>query len=76
MDPKTKDLNLLLIFMSGWEEESRKMPGKKVLRAWKGFRFDILNQLERENMIRQFENTLIMTDNGVRKAVQLSQKYL
>jgi hypothetical protein len=76
MDAKTKNLNLLLIYMSGWEEDSRKTPGKKVIRAWKGFRYDILNALERENMIRQFRQSLIMTEEGIAKARQLTQQYL
>lgn len=76
MDVKTKDLYLLLIYMSAWEEESRKKPGAKVLRAWKGLRFDILNVLERENMIRQYRHSLIMTDAGIERAQQLTQKYL
>ena len=57
MDSKVKDLNLLLLYLTGWEEESRKEPGEKVLRSWKGYLFEILNELERENMILQYNNT-------------------
>jgi len=33
---KLADLSLLLLFLSGWEEESRQFPGEKIFRAWKG----------------------------------------
>jgi len=76
MDTRVKDLNLLLIYLSGWEEDSTRKPGSKIFRAWKGYLFDILNELERENLIRQFTKSLILTDEGKSKAEGLKQKFL
>jgi hypothetical protein len=30
MEEKIKDLNMLLMFLTGWEEDSRKNPGEKI----------------------------------------------
>lgn len=76
MDPKVKELNLLLIYLTGWEEDSKKTPGSKVYKAWNGYLFDIINELERENLIRQFTKILILTEQGKSKAEVLKQKYL
>lgn len=76
MDAKTKDLNLLLIYLSGWESEDRKEAGKKVYRAWKGYLFDILDELEREDMIRQYRSTVELTPRGKSRAMQLRRRFL
>ena len=76
MDTRLKDLNLLLIYLSGWDEDSTRVPGKKVFRAWKGYLFDILNELERDNLIRQFRKSLILTDEGLKKARGLKEKFM
>ena len=49
----TKAVVLLAIFLQGWKEESTRNPGEFVLRAWKGYKFDILNELQAEGMIFQ-----------------------
>lgn len=78
MDEKIKDLNLLLLYLCGWQEDSRQSPGEKIFRSWKGFPFSILNQLEEEKMIRQIKNgkSVIITDLGQRRAQQLKEKLL
>jgi hypothetical protein len=44
MDEKTlQELTLLLIYLTGWEEDKRNSPGEKVFRAWKGYKFEILD---------------------------------
>jgi hypothetical protein len=43
-----KDIMLLLIRLTCWEEDKRNEPGVKVFRAWKGYKWDILDDLERE----------------------------
>lgn len=75
MDAKTKELNLLLMYLSGWKSEDRKDIGKTVFRAWKGYDFDILDELERENMLRQYRSTVALTPQGIIKAQQLRTKY-
>lgn len=79
MKDKVKDLSLLLIGLTAWEEDSRNEPGAKVTKAWTGYLFDVLNQLEDENFIVQFRGnakTLILTKEGKEKALQLRQNYL
>jgi hypothetical protein len=78
MDERIKDLNLLLLYLCGWQEDSRQTPGEKVFRSWKGFLFNILNQLEEEKMIRQIKGgkSLIITDAGLHRAQQLKEKML
>lgn len=78
MDEKIKELNLLLLYLSGWEEDSRKNPGEKIFRAWNGFLFEVLNKLEEEDYIRQFRNakSVILTPQGISKAEELKKEYL
>jgi hypothetical protein len=78
MEEKIKELNLLLMFLTGWEEDSRKTPGEKVFRAWKGYLFETLNKLADDKLIIQFQNTksVMLTDAGKQKAEQLKKQYL
>lgn len=45
MGKKIEELCLLLMFLTGWEEESRQKPGEKIFQAWKGHLFETLNKL-------------------------------
>ena len=78
MDQKIKDLNLLLLYLSGWEEESKREPGKKIIRAWKGYLFEVLNELQDEDFIYQIKDgkSVILRDEGIKKAEKLKEKYL
>ena len=78
MEQKIKDLNLLLLYLSGWEEDSRNSPGEKVFRSWKGYLFEVLNEMEEEDLIKQFRNTksVVLTEKGIEKAEQLKEKIL
>ena len=66
----TKELCLAMLFLTGWEEESR---GGKIFRAWKGYLFELLNALAEEKFIIQFANTksVTLTDAGVERAKQI-----
>jgi len=77
MDDKVKELNLLLLYLTGWEEDSRQNPGEKIFRAWKGFLFEVLNELEKQQLIRQFFNakTVTLTDAGKKAAEALKARY-
>jgi hypothetical protein len=72
-----QELTLLLILLTGWEEDKRNEPGKKVFRAWKGYRFETLAEIQEQNFIYQIPGgkSLILTDEGKRKAEELRQKY-
>ena len=78
MEQLIKELNLLLIYLTGWEEDSQQEPGEKIFRSWKGYLFETLNELEDESMIRQFRNakSLLLTPVGMEKARELKEKYL
>ena len=78
MEEKIKELNLLLILLTGWEEDSRKTPGEKVFRAWKGYLFKTLNTLADEKLIIQSKDTksVILTDSGKQLAEKLKTQYL
>lgn len=73
-----KDLNLLLLYLSGWEEDSRRRPGEKVFRSWKGYLFDALNALEEGEMIEQFHNlkSVLITPKGIERARELKERFL
>jgi hypothetical protein len=75
IDPEIMELNLILIYLNGWQEDSRKEVFSKVFRSWKGYPFDILNELEKQNMIRQFDKSLVVTKVGISKAEWLLEKY-
>lgn len=77
MEKRILDLNLLLMYLSGWEEESRKNPGEKFYRAWKGFLFTTLNTLADEKLIIQSKDTksVILTEAGKQKAKQLQSQF-
>ena len=70
---KINDLSLLLLHLTGWEENDRQNEGLKIERSWKGYLFECLNTLEEEKMIRQFQNTksVIVTHEGRVKAEKL-----
>lgn len=77
MDPKLKELNLLVLYLSGWEEDSRKNPGQKIYRSWKGYLFEIINEFEQQELITQHRNSksVVFTEAGRRRAEEIKRKY-
>jgi cytoplasmic iron level regulating protein YaaA (DUF328/UPF0246 family) len=77
MEKMIQDLCLLLMFLTGWEEDSRKNQGEKIYRAWKGYLFEVLNKLADDKLIVQFANTksVTLTDAGKQKAQQLKEQF-
>jgi len=78
LDPRVKDLSLLLMLLTGWEEDKRNAPGEKVFKSWTGYLFEVLNELEHEKSIYQYRNTrlLVLTEEGKRRALEVRNKYL
>lgn len=76
MEKMIQDLCLLLMFLTGWEEDSRQKPGEKIFRAWKGYLFEVLNRLADDKMIVQFQNTksITLTEAGKQRARQLKEQ--
>jgi DNA-binding PadR family transcriptional regulator len=77
MEKMIQDLCLLLMFLTGWEEDSRQKPGEKIFRAWKGYLFETLNKLADDKLIVQFANTksVTLTEAGKQRAKQLKDKF-
>ena len=83
MDEKKKEkiateLTLLLIYLTGWEEDKRNAPGEKVSRAWKGYKFEVLDELQSQDLINQIPGgkSLLLNDEGKQKARELIKKYV
>jgi hypothetical protein len=76
MNEQMSNLTLLLMYLTGWEEDSRKNPGEKIFRAWKGYMFQIVNKLSDEKLIIQIPNakSIILTESGIEKAKALKEK--
>ena len=66
------DLTLILIYLSSWTERPGEAP-----RFWKGFQFEILNQLGDEGLIQDSRRakSAYLTDAGVRRARELLTHY-
>lgn len=71
-----KDLNMLVLYLSGWEEESQYHPGEVVFRAWRGYLFEVLNALEKEGLIYQHHgmSTVILTGKGIARAKAIRKR--
>jgi len=78
VNEKVKDLNLLLLYLSGWEEDSRRSPGEKIFRAWKGYLFEVLDALEELEMIEQLPNrkSVVITAKGIERARGLQERFM
>ena len=61
-----KSIVMLCLYLSGWEEDSRKNPGEKIFRSWKGYLFQMLNELTSDGLIIQNSNykSVLLTDKG------------
>ncbi|MCU0289753.1 MAG: hypothetical protein MUF15_25585 [Acidobacteria bacterium] len=74
MNKTILDLNLMALYLNSWEEE-HKITGKKILRAGKNFLFDLLNHMERENLIKQYTKSITFTEDGKAYAENLLSDY-
>jgi len=72
------ELALILIYLTGWEEDKRNAPGKKNFRAWKGYKFEVLDELQGQGLIRQTPGgkSLLLHEKGQQKALELIKKYI
>jgi hypothetical protein len=72
------ELTLLLIYLTGWEEDKRNAPGEKEFRAWKGYKFEILDELQSQGLIHQVPGgkSLLLNEKGKEKARELIKKYI
>ena len=79
-----KELTLLLIYLSSWEEdgyvyEKDEIIPTKTKVCWKGYSFDILNELVDENYLydsKHSNKSVTLTKEGEEYARSLLDKYL
>lgn len=74
MEEQIKELTLLLLYLNSWIE---KEPYGEFHRAWKGYDFDVLNELEDKDLIRgsHKSKSTFITEEGLKKAKELMKKY-
>ena len=87
MDKNTvKDLTLMLMYLTSWEEnlvpELHEKPDRlgfrpQIRRTWKGYDFGILNELTDEGLVnaRNRSKSASFTDEGAAKALELLMQY-
>lgn len=76
MKTKVKELTLLLLYLTSWEEDG--VLSEKVKRSWKGYPFEILDELNEEELIygSKRAKSVYFTEEGIKKAEELKKKYL
>lgn len=75
MDEIVKELTLLLMYLTSWEDDVGFAQSK---RTWKGYPFETINELTDEDLISgsHRSKSVYLSDEGVRVAEQLAKKYL
>ncbi|OAA86799.1 hypothetical protein WY13_02193 [Clostridium ljungdahlii] len=75
MDEEIKELTLLLLYLTSWEEGSESY---RCRRSWKGYDFETLNELKDQGFIDggYKSKSVYFTDEGIRKAEELICSYL
>ena len=78
MNQEISELTMLLIYLTGWKEDSRKNENKKVFRAWVFHKFEILNELQDQGLIRLTPGgkSLTVTEKGKQIGEELKNKWL
>lgn len=78
-DEAMKELTMALIYLSRFYEENR-LYNQKDYYAWKGYDFDVLNELDNKNFIWQGKHpsktkSVYITDEGINYAKAILAKY-
>jgi hypothetical protein len=75
MEKTIKELTLLLIYLTSWQEEEFSI---KVHRSWKGYPFEILNELQEEGYLSGSKRakSVFLTREGIIKAKEFMAKYV
>jgi hypothetical protein len=68
-----EELTLLCLYLGSWEEPAI---GRTIHRAWKGFRFEVLDALEARGLITQTRRakSLTLTEEGLQRAKELEKR--
>jgi hypothetical protein len=75
-DKAVKELTMLLMYLTRFNERDHFGSGLDM--AWKGYDFDIINELDKEEYIRQgshHSKSVAITDEGMKLSRQLLVKY-
>jgi len=69
-----KELTLMLLFLNSWEENEF---GMKYHRSWKGYDFNMLNELADFGYINdgRRSKSISFNDAGIERAMELIKKY-
>jgi hypothetical protein len=72
---KIKELTLLLLYLTSWEEKAGK---STCHRSWKGYPFEILDELSEEGFIggSNRAKSVYFSDEGIKQAKELEKKYM
>jgi DNA-binding PadR family transcriptional regulator len=79
MEQQISELTMLLIYLTGWEETPKKSKKeKKVFRAFIGYRYEALQELENQGLIRLTPGgkSLTVTEKGKQAAGELKNGLL
>lgn len=71
---KIKEMTLMLLYLTSWEENESIA---KCRRSWKGYDFDVLNELAEDNFINDGlrSKSVIINDAGIAAAKKLLNEY-
>lgn len=77
MNKHVKEITMLLLYMSSWEEGPRKKSAKRIRRAWKYFLPEILEEFEDKGYIKvnYIQGIILIKDKGWEKGKRLLKKY-
>jgi len=69
-----EDLTLLMIFLQSWKE--KLFDGTEILRAWKGYDFNVLNKLNDKEFVndKPGNKSLYLTEKGIKKSKEILSK--
>ncbi len=76
--PELLELSLLVMYLSRIEFDVPKKTGKKQIKAWKGHMLEVIEALKEQGLIKDLRSIkmVLLTDEGIKKAEQLKNKYL
>ncbi|MDW0116243.1 DUF6429 family protein [Sporosarcina thermotolerans] len=74
MEKQIKELTLLLLYLTSWEEDEYP---DGIRRSWKSYPFDALDALSEEDWLRRSKRSksVYLTDTGIKEAEALMKKY-
>jgi hypothetical protein len=74
---KIKELTLLLLYLTSWEEDDFSADDK-IRRSWKGYPFEIIDELKDEDLIfgTKRAKSVYFKEKGIQRAKKLMEKYI